>query len=101
MRTLDSCVGHDWHRLWYSWLAKAVKRKGIRWRLGRTVDVIFDVADLQGSRRCRGYRMLLTLLGCWMLLKLLGVLVLSKEVVLGIDMRGGREPNEALEELVL
>ena len=29
-----------------SWLAKAVKGKGIRWRLGRAVDVIFDVADL-------------------------------------------------------
>ena len=32
------------------------KGKGARWRLGRTVDVIFDVADLQGSRRCRDYR---------------------------------------------
>ena len=31
-----------------------------------------------------------------MLLTLLGVLALSKEVVLGIDLRGGREPNEAL-----
>jgi hypothetical protein len=30
------------------------------------------------------------------LLTLLGVLALSKEVVLGIDLRGGREPNEAL-----
>ena len=38
--------------------------------------------------------MLLTLLG-W------GVLALSKEVVLGINLRGGREPNEALEESVL
>ena len=27
---------------------------------------------------------------------LLGVLALSKEVVLGIDLRDGREPNEAL-----
>ena len=40
--------------------------------------------------------MLLTLLGYWMLPKLLGVLALSKEVVLGIDLRDGREPNEAL-----
>ena len=31
-----------------------------------------------------------------MLLTLLGVLALSKEVVLGIDLRDGREPNEAL-----
>ena len=31
-----------------------------------------------------------------MLLTLLGVLALSKEVVLGVDLRGGREPNEAL-----
>ena len=31
-----------------------------------------------------------------MLLILLGILVLSKEVVLGIDLRDGREPNEAL-----
>ena len=30
------------------------------------------------------------------LLTLLGVLALSKEVVLGIDMRDGREPDEAL-----
>jgi len=30
------------------------------------------------------------------LLTLLGVLALSEEVVLGIDLRGGREPNEAL-----
>ena len=39
-----------------SWLAKAVKGKGICWCLGRAVDVIFDVADLQGSRRCWDYR---------------------------------------------
>jgi len=31
-----------------------------------------------------------------LLLMLLGVLTLSKEVVLGTDLRGGREPNEAL-----
>ena len=31
-----------------------------------------------------------------MLLTLLGVLALSKEVVLGIGLRDGREPNEAL-----
>jgi len=30
------------------------------------------------------------------LLTLLGILALSKEVVLGVDLRGGREPNEAL-----
>jgi len=35
-------------------------------------------------------------IGYWVLLTLLGVLALSKEVVLGIDLRGGREPNEAL-----
>ena len=40
--------------------------------------------------------MLLTLLGYRVLLKLLGVLALSKEVVLGIDLRNRREPNEAL-----
>ena len=40
--------------------------------------------------------MLLTLLGYWMLPKLLGVLALSKEVILGIDLRDGREPDEAL-----
>jgi len=38
---------------------------------------------------------LLSLLGCWMLPKLLGYW-LSKEVVLGIDLRDGREPDEAL-----
>ena len=31
-----------------------------------------------------------------MLLTLLGVLALSKEVILGIDLRGRRELNEAL-----
>ena len=41
---------------------------------------------------------LLTLLGCGMLPKLLGVLALSKEVILGIDLRDGREPDEALVE---
>jgi hypothetical protein len=48
----------DWCRLWCrSWLARAVEGEGTRWRLGRAVDVIFDVADLQGSsRRCRDYR---------------------------------------------
>ena len=35
-----------------------------------------------------------------MLLTLLGVLALSKEVVLGINLRGGRELNKALEESV-
>ena len=47
--------------------------------------MIFDVADLQDSRQCRGYRMLLTLLGYGVLLMLLV-----------IDMRDGREPDEAL-----
>ena len=36
------------------------------------------------------------LLGYGMLPKLLGVLALSEEVVLGIGMRDGREPDEAL-----
>ena len=36
------------------------------------------------------------LLGYGMLLRLLGVLVLSKEVVLGINLRDGREPDKAL-----
>ena len=40
--------------------------------------------------------MLLTLLGCWMLPKLLGVLALNKEVVLGINLCNGRELNKAL-----
>ena len=40
--------------------------------------------------------MLLTLLSCGMLPKLLGVLALSKEVILGIDLHDGREPDEAL-----
>ena len=35
-------------------------------------------------------------LGYRMLPMLLGVLVLSKEVVLDIDLRDGREPDEAL-----
>ena len=45
-----------------------------------------------------GYWVLLTtLLGYRMLLMLLGFgYWLSKEVVLGIDMRDGREPDEAL-----
>jgi hypothetical protein len=38
----------------------------------------------------------LTLLSYGLLLKLLGVLALSKEVVLGIDLRNKREPDEAL-----
>ena len=67
------------------WLAKAVEGKGICWHLGCTVDVIFDMADLQDSRRCRGYRMLLMLLGYRVLLMLLV-----------IDLCGGRKPNEAL-----
>ena len=36
------------------------------------------------------------LLGCWMLLKLLGVLALNKEVILGVNLHNGREPDEAL-----
>ena len=40
--------------------------------------------------------MLLTLLGYRMLPKLLCILALSKEVVLGIGLRDGRELNEAL-----
>ena len=40
--------------------------------------------------------MLLTLLGYKMLLKLLGVLALSKKVILGINLRDKREPDEAL-----
>ena len=40
--------------------------------------------------------MLLTLLGYRILLKLLGVLALSKEVILGIDLRSGRKPDKAL-----
>jgi hypothetical protein len=48
-------------------------------------DVIFNVADLQDSRQCGGYRMLLTLLDYGVLLMLLVV-----------DLRGRREPNEAL-----
>jgi hypothetical protein len=39
---------------------------------------------------------LLMLLGYWMLPKLLGVLALNKEVVLGVDLRDGRELNKAL-----
>ena len=38
----------------------------------------------------------ITLLGCGMLPELLGVLALSKEVVLGIDLRDRREPDKAL-----
>ena len=34
-----------------------------------------------------------------MLLTLLGVLALSKEVILGINLRGGRELNKALVEV--
>ena len=40
--------------------------------------------------------MLLTLLGCWMLPKLLGVLALNEEVVLGVDLRDGRKLDKAL-----
>ena len=37
------------------------------------------------------------LLGYWVLgAIILGVLALSKEVVLGINLRDGREPNDAL-----
>ena len=45
--------------------------------------------------------MLLTLLGYRMLPKLLCILALSKEVVLGIGLRDGRELNEALVGRVL
>ena len=38
----------------------------------------------------------ITLLGYGMLPELLGVLALSKEVVLGIDLRNRREPDKAL-----
>ena len=38
----------------------------------------------------------LTLLGYRILLKLLGVLALSKEVVLGIGLHNRRKPNKAL-----
>ena len=41
---------------------------------------------------------LLTLLGYRILPKLLGVLVFSKEVVLGINLRDRRELNKALVE---
>jgi len=34
--------------MWYLWLIRAVKGERARWRLGRAVNVIFDVADLQG-----------------------------------------------------
>ena len=40
--------------------------------------------------------MLLTLLGYGILPKLLGILVLSKEVILDIGIRNGRELDEAL-----
>ena len=33
--------------MWYSWLTKAVERKGTRWRLERVISVVFDIADLQ------------------------------------------------------
>ena len=52
--------------------------------MGRAVDVIFDWQICEeGSRRCRGYRVLLTLLGC----RMLGILALSEEVVLGVDLQ--------------
>ena len=47
------------------------RKKGVYWRLGRAVDVIFNMADLQDSRRYQGYRILLTLLGYGVLLILL------------------------------
>jgi hypothetical protein len=38
-------------------LQRLLKKKGgIRWRLGHTIDVIFNMADLQSSRQCRDYR---------------------------------------------
>ena len=36
------------------------------------------------------------LLGYWMLPKLLGVLALNKEVILGVNLRDGRKPDKAL-----
>ena len=45
-----------WCRLWCSWLVKAVEGEGVCWRFRRAVDVVFDVADLQGNRQCRDYR---------------------------------------------
>ena len=47
--------------------------------------MIFDMADLQDSRQCRGYRILLILLGYGVLLMLLV-----------IDLRGRCKLNEAL-----
>ena len=47
-------------------------------------------------RRVLESGLLLTLLGYKILPKLLGVLVLNKEVILGIDLRNRREPNKAL-----
>ena len=35
----------------YSQLTKAVGGGGARWRLGRAIDVIFDMADLQGRQQ--------------------------------------------------
>ena len=35
--------------MWYSWLAIAVEGKGTRWRLGRVIGVVFDVAEPLGS----------------------------------------------------
>ena len=35
----------------YSWLTKAIGGEGVRWRLGHTINVIFNVADLQGRQQ--------------------------------------------------
>ena len=35
----------------YSWLTKAVGGGGARWRLGRAINVIFDIANLQGRQQ--------------------------------------------------
>ena len=44
---------------------------------GYTIDVIFDIVDLRKSRRCWGYKMLLTLLDYRILLILLDCWVLD------------------------
>ena len=56
--------------------------------------MIFDVVDLQDSRQCWGYRMLLTLLDYGVLLILLDYGVLL--ILLVINLCGGCKPNKAL-----
>ena len=60
-------------------------------RHSRSVRKVVD-----GVRIIGRWVLLLTLLGCGMLPKLLGVLVLSKKVVLGINLCNRREPDKAL-----